>query len=166
MDFYENKKNFNVRRRISSKSTWVSIFLLLLCLVFLTLLIREWIIKDLEKTEAIVLSILLIVCSSILFSVRQFRHLEFDNNYLYIKFKGQESKVNFKDIVSIRLTSVKFNRRRLWKIIYKDEHRYKKSVRLLPRSFSDNFYDFIKYVEHKNSSVDIRNTISIMDIDV
>lgn len=143
-------------KTISSKLTFYkyltaigAIFFLALLTKFIYLLING----DGKVLDAIiVVSVFETICLLCFFMLIKLRHIEFDDNNLYVSHNRETQSIPLGKVEAIKLTTIEVNSASFWKIIYRCDERFT-TVRLVPNTY---FEDFIKSVQKKNPDVLIR----------
>jgi hypothetical protein len=86
--------------------------------------------------------------------------IEFDQDFLYIRYLGPETKIELTKISLVAITSFSLNHQNRWKIEYWDNGITE--VGFFPGSFS-NLDDFADLVQQKNPDAKIVRSISSFD---
>lgn len=90
------------------------------------------------------------------------KSIEFDEEFMYIKGKKMDEKIDLKNINKIRLTLDRINNSSYWKIQYVSENE-EKSVKFIPKW--NDFEEFKKLVKQKNPNVIIQSWAHSLEFD-
>lgn len=87
--------------------------------------------------------------------IRKRKHIEFDNEYLYIYNKQTNKKVAFEDIAYLRLLIYRFNNAPTWKIVYNNDKKEEKVWLISSKKESDALTNFIEKIEKEHPHIHI-----------
>jgi hypothetical protein len=91
--------------------------------------------------------------------------VEFDNENIYRSlFKGEEI-IPLRNILEVKLTSLRINGRSLWKLKYFGKEGEENCFRFLPNFFDNGFEEFKKAVLSQNPSCKFVNWTHSLDFD-
>tara|TARA_R110000868_G_scaffold391722_1_gene661979 strand:+ start:274 stop:741 length:468 start_codon:yes stop_codon:yes gene_type:complete len=154
-----------MKKRISSNIRWARFLFILFGFIFLTALIITLAKDSIHQDAVIAESIFLIICPILYYLFDKAKTVEFDKDFMYVTSKNKKEKIPLKMIYKIKLTMTEINNRSMWKISYYDENNISKSVRILPRWFYQDFYEFKDAVIAVNKNLIYKSYSHSFDID-
>ena len=154
-----------MKKRISTNIRWAR-FLFIVLSTILTIALSVTLSNDLIDQEAVlVLTIFLIICPILYYLFDKAKTVEFDKEFMYITDKKEIVKVPLRRVFKIQLTMTQINKRNMWKISYYDKNNSQKSVRILPKLFYKDFYEFKDLVQQINKDLEFKNSSHSFDFD-
>ena len=126
--------------------------------IFAVLVIVGWIFYSLPLGMLLFGTIVVVIIGLIAFFPKKV--IEFDQDFLYIRYLGSETKIDLTKVSLVSITSFSLNHQNRWKIEYWDDGITE--VGFFPGSFS-NLDDFADLVQQKNPGVKIVRSISSFD---
>lgn len=122
--------------------------------------------KDEIETNFVGGSLVALLVAGILYYLfDQAKTVEFDYEFMYVTYKSKTEKVPLGKVFTIKMTMTQINNRNMWKIKYVDNFGKKRSVRILPKIYQDDFQKFKVKVKSANSNVEIQNWSHSFDFD-
>jgi hypothetical protein len=126
--------------------------------ILAVLVLVGWIFYSLPPGMLLFGAIFVVIIGLIAFFPRKI--IEFDQDFLYIRYLGSETKIELTKVSLVSITSFSLNHQNRWKIEYWDNGITE--VGFFPGSFS-NLDDFADLVQQKNPDTKIVRSISSFD---
>ncbi len=126
--------------------------------ILAVLVLVGWIFYSLPSGMLLFGAILVVIIGLIAFFPRKL--IEFDQDFLYLRYLGSETKIELTKVSLVSITSFSLNHQNRWKIEYWDNGITE--VGFFPGSFS-NLDDFADLVQQKNPDAKIVRSISSFD---
>ena len=147
-----------MRRKISRNSKLSKLITIIVGLFFLFMLITITQNENFKllmslsgdsfsQTFYIACSIGILIPAIIYFLLSRAKTLEFDNNFMYVIGRKEEEKIELKDVVEIKKSTIVINGENKWEISYYNKMREIKSIKILPNFSNTNFDEFKTLVE-------------------
>lgn len=126
--------------------------------ILAVLVLVGWMFYSLPPGMLLFGAIFVVIIGLIAFFPRKI--IEFDQDFLYIRYLGSETKIELTKISLVSITSFSLNHQNRWKVEYWDNGITE--VGFFPGSFS-NLDDFADLVQQKNPDAKIVRSISSFD---
>lgn len=154
-----------MRQRISTNIRWVRFLHLGAGLIMLYYIVSSMENNSIDQ-EKMILGIVSILIFTILFYLfYRAKTVEFDKNFMYVTGKTGQEKIPLKNVIQIKVTMMKINRKHVWAIRYYNNIKAEKSVRILPGKLHQQFDEFKYCVTLANKDAKIENRPSSFDFD-
>jgi hypothetical protein len=152
---------FDSKKRISANMQKVISYMFLLLFAFFCVFFAYsyfFILKNIVFLICGLVSLLIVLL--VIKSLKGYRRVYADEDFIYIKYKGEEEKVSYKQIYLIKLPMFTFIRdSRTIRIYYKAENGEEKRIKFLPIRFTSNFNKFVDVISMKNPEVTLKKDI-------